>query len=366
MKFLGTTYHNFPVKIEKKLFFLLLLICVVTACKKASDSNTIKKVDKVSPISIQGLQKRNYKSTINFEKTLINTDKYSSKLISYKSDNLKVYALVTIPKLEKPKDGFPILIFGHGFHPEPERYGISAKTGRDWRPGDYYRGIPETYAENGYLVITPDYRGHNISEGFDYTQTSYLASTFYAIDVLNLISGLNQIEEGNIDCVFYLGHSMGGDVGLKTLLVTQRIKAASLWSGVSASTLEQAIYYGKFYNEKSKKTNNQSIKSYLSKLDKTIDNLNFEYAIDSGDAINYIQNIKTPIILHHARWETSVPYQWSESLAAKLFKHNKEFELYAYNSKNHLFKDKNRDSAIQRDLDFFNKIKTININKNGN
>ncbi len=150
---------------------------------------------------------------------------------------------------------------------------------------------------------------------------------------------------------------MGGDVGLKTLLSTDKIKAASIWAGVSASTIEQAKYYGNFYDEKSHQINSQSIKSYMSKLNKVIDNLNFEYDINSGDAINYIQDINTPIILHHARWETSVPYQWSESLSAKLFDHNKAFELHTYNSKNHLLKDENRQKAIQKDLEFFNKNK---------
>jgi len=82
----------------------------------------------------------------------------------------------------------------------------------------------------------------------------------------------------------------------------------------------------------------------------------------SGDVINHINEINTPIIMHHARWDASVPYQWSEALAIKLFEHDKEFALYAYESKNHLLKDENRKRAIQRDLDFFKK-ETNNKNK---
>jgi dipeptidyl aminopeptidase/acylaminoacyl peptidase len=362
------TKYNCNISKQSLSLCLLLISCCVVACKKEAKVKIEKEVlNKVAPISIKGLQERSYISEISFEKNLEDTDKYKSKLISYLSDSLKVYALVTIPKSEKPKKGFPILIFGHGFHPEPEKYGVSAKTGKNWRPGDYYRGIPETYAEIGFLVITPDYRGHNVSEGFEYTQTSYLASTFYAIDVLNLISALSQLEEGNTDNVFYLGHSLGGDVGLKTLLVSKQIKAASIWAGVSASTIDQVLYYGKYYdNNNNSKITNESIQNYKSKLNEVIRNLDFEYDINSGDAINYIEDIEAPLILHHAQWDTSVPYQWSEALASKLFTHNKKFEFYTYNSKNHLFKDENRAIAIQRDLDFFNKIITTKINKNGN
>lgn len=367
MKNIEFTYQHFSIKAIKQKAFLVLIACAFVACKEKTrtNSNSIAKTDLVAPISMRGLQERDYASTLTFEKELVGTSEYSSKLFSYISDNLKVYTLVTIPKSRRPKEGFPILIFGHGFHPEPKKYGVSTKTGKNWRPGDYYRGIPEAYTENGFLVITPDYRGHNISEGFEYTKTSYLASTYYAIDVLNLVSALNQLEDGNQNELFYLGHSMGGDVGLKTLLVSKQIKAASLWAGVSASSQEQALYYGKLYDKENDKTTTTSLNGYMNDLNMAISSLGFDYEIESGDAVNYIQDINTPLILHHARWETSVPYQWSESLAAILYENKKAFEHYAYDSNNHLLKDENRESAIQRDIEFFNKIKAVKINKNG-
>lgn len=336
-----------------KILCICGILLLLTSCKQEPDIERVEKIS--SPISIRGIQNRIYDAKLSHEKELQGTDDFTADLMSYYSDNLKIYILINTPTTEKPKNGFPILIFGHGFHPEPKKYGVSAETGENWRPGDYYRGIPETYAKNGYLVITPDYRGHNISEGFEYTKTSYLASTYYAIDMLNLISAVKEIENTDINNLFYLGHSMGGDVGLKTLLATNLIKAASFWSGVSASTLEQALYYGKFYDKDNNETTPISMNRYMAKLKKTINKLDFKYDINSSDAVNFINEINTPIILHHARWDTSVPYQWSESLAAKLFKHNKAFELHSYDSKNHLFKNENRLNAVQKDLDFFKK-----------
>ena len=204
------------------LFTLLLLI----SCKQTPTNVQTEK--SVAPISIKGLQNRTYNANLTFEKELQGTEKYKADLYSYHSDSLKIYALVNIPTSTEPEKGFPILIFGHGFHPEPKKYGVSTKTGKDWRPGDYYRGIPEGYAEQGFLAITPDYRGHNVSDGFEYTKTSYLASTYYAIDVLNMIAGLSDLENVDLDNIYYMGHSMGGDVGLKMLLATDKIKAASL------------------------------------------------------------------------------------------------------------------------------------------
>ena len=334
----------------------LLVLALFFSCQTATkDIDNLNSVQADSPLSIAGLQQRTFQSNLSFEKELVGTDQYKADLWSYDSDSLKIYTLINTPTTTKPTNGFPVLIFGHGFHPEPKKYGVSTQTGKDWRPGDYYRGIPEAYAEKGYVAITPDYRGHNISDGFEYTKTSYLASTYYAIDVLHLIAALSDLKDIDLEKVYYLGHSMGGDVGLKMLLATNKIKAASLWAPVSATTWEQALYYGKYYDENGDKTDSEKMTEYMSKMDGVIQNLDFPFDIDKGDAIHYIQDLKTPVIIHHSRGESSVPYSWSESLAAKLFKHGKPFGFYAYESENHLFKRENRIKAVERDIAFFDK-----------
>lgn len=359
--FLQKYQFKFFIRIKRNSVFVLFLSGILLCFISCKEQNKVKKLGTTStektaaPISIEGLQNRRYEAKISFEKKLIGAEKYDSELMSYFSDSLKIFALVNTPKTEAPKEGFPILIFGHGFHPEPKKYGVSNKTGKDWRPGDYYRGIPEAYAENGFLAITPDYRGHNVSDGFEYTKTSYLASSYYAIDVLHLIAALSDLENANLENVFFMGHSMGVDVGLKMLLATDKIKAASLWSGVSATTWEQAIYYGKWSDENRDNVSPNSMRKYMSRLDSVIQNLGFEYEINDGDPIRFIQDISMPLILHHATKETSVPYRWSESLAAKLFAHGKEFEFFSYESENHLFKNKNREKAVERDVAFFRK-----------
>lgn len=337
----------------KNFFKITILIStlLILSCKQSPPVISTEK--STAAISIEGLQNRTYEATVNFEKELQKSKSYISDLMSYYSDSLKIYALVNTPTTQKPKKGYPILIFGHGFHPEPKKYGVSTTTGKDWRPGDYYRGIPEAYAERGFLAITPDYRGHNISEGFDYTKTSYLASTYYAIDVLHLIAALPSLENADLDKIYFMGHSMGGDVGLKMLLATDKIKAASLWSSVSASTVEQAIYYGKMNDEKWDSITPNSMKTYLTSFDASIKDLGFEYDVNNEDPINFIDEISTPLIIHHSTKETSVPYRWSESLAAKLYKYKKTFEFYSYKSENHLFQGENRIKAVERDLRFF-------------
>ena len=74
--------------------------------------------------------------------------------------------MVAVPQTDRPPSGFPVLIANHGTHPDPPRYGYTG-DGVDSRPGDYYRPIPELFTAQGFLVVMPDYRGHNDSEGLE-------------------------------------------------------------------------------------------------------------------------------------------------------------------------------------------------------
>ena len=345
----------------KKLNLLIIISTIYIGC----GGNTEKIYDeeplvRPAPISVEGLRKRSFNAQLNFEKELQGAQGFSSELRSYYSDSLKIFVLVNIPKTPRPANGYPILIFGHGFHPEPKKYGISASTGKDWRPGDYYRGIPESFAERGFMVLTPDYRGHNVSEGFEFTQMGFLAHNFYTVDLLHLVAALGSLESANLDKVFFIGHSMGGDVGLRLLLTTDKIKAASLWAPVAATTWSQALYYGRYYDKEGEMVDEQKMQVYTTRLRKALNDLEYDYSVEYGDPINFIEELNVPLIIHHSIDDSSVPYMWSEGLVSRLFTHGKQFEFYAYKSSNHLFMDENRVLAFDRDTRFFNKYSKQN------
>ncbi len=158
----------------QRLLISLLLFLVVSGC---SD---------VAPLSIEAMRADDHSATLTFERSLENGTSFSAYLVSYQSSGLKVYAMVAVPNTSKPKAGYPVLVANHGHVPTPEKYGITAE-GIDSRPGDYYREVPEIYAREGFLVVMPDYRGHNISEGRNFTK-GFLATNYYTLDVLALLS----------------------------------------------------------------------------------------------------------------------------------------------------------------------------------
>ena len=306
-----------------------------------------------SVVTIEALRDRQYKSELVFEKPLYQRQKINGDLYSYHSDGLKVYTLLNTPKDTPPKNGYPVLIYGHGYHPEPKKYGVT-QEGVTSRPGDYYRGIPARYAEQGYLVLTPDYRGHNESQGYEFTQRAYLTTSYYAADVLHLLAAIAGLANVDTSRIYYAGHSMGGAVGLKVLLVSDKIRAASLWSPAVSSSQQSALYYGHFYDQQpGAEVNAARLQQYQAKLQKSYAGLPESITPDAVDAINHLQYLSAPVLIQHARGDQSVPYQWAENLVLELNKNNKDFRFYSYNSDQHLFEGRNLEQAFERDFKFF-------------
>lgn len=270
---------------------------------------------------------------------------------SYRSSGLKVYTLLAVPSSAPPEHGYPVLIMNHGFHPNPKRYGIR-KDDRNDRPGDYYWDFPGLYARKGFLVLMPDYRGHNESEGFEFTD-GFLASNYYTIDVLNLLSAVPSIEAADGRNIFMWGHSMGGEVTLRALLATDRVKAASIWAPVVAGTWEQAFHYSRMRDAYPDRDDLSTPKSEINQLERDIAALGFEYRVESGEPLGHLHHLAAPVVIHHARGDRSVPYEWSERLATRLYRLRKPYVFYSYDTPDHLLNDETRIAAVRRDIEFF-------------
>jgi dienelactone hydrolase len=246
------------------------------------------------------------KPSLIFERALDDGPGYSAYLLSYRSDDLKVHAMVAVPTTAAPENGFPVVIANHGYVPDPQKYGITA-VGVDSRPGDYYRSVPELYASRGFMVILPDYRGHNSSEGYEQIKTQNRESVDrYADDVIALMSHLDEIERADMDRVFMWSHSMGGGVSMRVLLATHIVKASSFWATVNV--------------------------------------------VDLADQFGALDG---PVMIQHADGDQSVDHDNSERLAANLQEIGHVHEYHLYESDDHYFLSEMRELAANRDVDFF-------------
>ncbi|MDI6765482.1 MAG: alpha/beta fold hydrolase [Bacteroidota bacterium] len=108
-------------------------------------------------------------------------------------DSVKLDATYYVPKPPKPKDGFPAIIFVHGF-------GM-----------DKYETMPsaQLYANMGYLTFTFSVRGHGDSEGL-----SKIMSTLERKDLETIINYVRSISGVDSNLVGITGGSQGGLHGL--------------------------------------------------------------------------------------------------------------------------------------------------------
>lgn len=190
---------------------------------------------------------------------------YHSLIASYTSDGLQVYARIDIPNTPPPKKGYPVVLFSHGWVGLNDAKDFDFFAKRLGSQSKYLNAL----AENGFLVITPGWRGHGSvhgkqAEGIDFVQrwdnSSYLSPIFYAIDMLNALDSLESLSteqwggdplDINFDRVSLSGHSQGGDSALIALAVAgessavkNRIHAASIFAGCFLPRLKQGELYG--------------------------------------------------------------------------------------------------------------------------
>jgi dipeptidyl aminopeptidase/acylaminoacyl peptidase len=278
------------------------------------------------------MRKRRYDGgTIKIVEKAYSTSVFNTYIIEYVSDGLKLRALMSIPKTKKPEKGFPVLVFNHGYI-DPQTYSTI----------NSYKGSFDNYASQGFIVIKPDYRAHDKSEG---DPKQVLNRLSYAFDVLNLIAAIPTIPEADTDKIVLWGHSLGGDVALRVLEVSDKIKGATLWAPVVADYPESMLYF-------IRKNRPQE----LEKTEKLIRALLPQTEYDKLSPSKNTQFIKAPIIIHHGTADESVPYNWEKEFIKRLEANKIRHEFYTYPGENHNFTKGARGQILQRDLVFLKNL----------
>jgi dipeptidyl aminopeptidase/acylaminoacyl peptidase len=270
----------------------------------------------VHPLSIQALRERTYSgSDFIIEQVLTPGINYNRYVVSYLSDGLKIYALMTIPTDPKPPTGFPVIIFNHGYIP-PTQY----------RTTERYIAYVDMFASNGYIVIKSDYRGHGISEG---QPESAYGSPAYVIDVLNALASARRHPDADPNRIGMWGHSMGGYITLRAMVVDSGIKAGVIWAGVVASypDLFQS-WFGRGGSSRRGSWRDSLVEEYGTPEENPA-------FWNSLSANHYLADLSGPIQLHHGTGDTSVPYEYSVTLDEQIRAVGGKSELILYSNDDH-------------------------------
>lgn len=326
---------------------LLLIFIFIAVIKRYSDVQVVSKKQnstEQNPLMINIMRKNKYPgSNLTISETLDPGVNYKRYIASYFSDGYKIFGLLTVPDDQKPAGGWPVIIFNHGYIP-PEQY----------RTTERYVAYVDAFARNGYIVFKPDYRGNGDSEGKP--EGAYY-SPAYATDVLNALSSLKKYPDADPTRIGMWGHSMGGNITLRDLVVDPKdIKTAVIWGGVVGS-------YNDLMNNWQRKVPYQPSQRELSLRNNYRQNLVKIYGNpetnprfwNSIDPTYFLSDINTPIQLHTGGNDEEVPVSFSAGLYDKLRGLGKTAEYYNYPGGDHNISSPNFEIAIQRSIDFFDK-----------
>lgn len=273
------------------------------------------------PMSIAALRAGSYPgSEIVIERELERGSSYRRYYAYYLSEGLKIYGLLTVPEGEAPDGGWPALVFNHGYIP-PDVY----------RTTERYVAYVDRLASAGYVVYRIDYRGHDRSEG---EATGAYGSPAYTVDVLNALASLKRFPGVDPEKIGMWGHSMGGFLTVRAMVVSPDIKAGVIWAGVVAS------YPDLLYNWRRTGAFTPSPSSrgvgwrtrYIETYGTPEQNPEFWASISAN---TFVEDLSGPLQLHHGTQDEDVPLAFSIRLAEEVRAAGGTADLYVYEGDNH-------------------------------
>ena len=292
------------------------------------------------PLEIDAMRAREYPgSDIVIEEVLDPGVNYSRYYVSYLSEGLKIYALMTVPTGEKPSTGWPVIIFNHGFI-SPDIY----------RTTERYIAYVDLIARSGYIVFRSDYRGHDRSEG---EAGGAYSRPDYTVDVLNAVASMKRYVDADPNRIGMWGHSMGGYITLRSMVITDDIKVGVIWAGVVASYPDMLTRWRR--GTPSAITPTPSSRSWRFSLVQSYgspeENPGFWSSISAN---SYLSDLSGPIQLHHGTADADVPLEFSELLFYQMIEADQYVELYKYEGDNHNISNY-FSQAMQRTIEFFDR-----------
>jgi dipeptidyl aminopeptidase/acylaminoacyl peptidase len=282
-------------------------------------------------------------SDLVFEETLEPGDYYDRYIVSYLSEGNRIYALLTIPWGQPPESGWPVIIFNHGYI-RPEEY----------RTTERYVEYVDGFARNGYIVFRSDYRGHGFSEG---DAGGAYSSPAYTVDVLNGMASVQRLPQANPERIGMWGHSMGGYITLRAMVVSDEIKAGVIWAGVVGSYPDLFMRPGTprpTWTPDPLETPSPSGRGrwrqmLIDTYGTPEENPAFWASISSTA---YLADISGPLQIHHGTADATVPVTVSVTLQQQMEAAGSYSELYLWEGDNHnLFA--NFYTVMARSVEFF-------------
>ena len=282
-------FFNFPVLSHDKT-----MIGFIGQSPTTPPEAYVTKIDRFHPIQVSDLNH-----------SLLSYPKAETQTISWKSkDGLDIEGLLTTPVNYQKGKQYPLIVMIHG--------GPMAFFNESFI-GNPYPYPLASLAQNGFMILRPNPRG-SCGYGKNFRCANY--RDWGGMDYNDIMSGIDAlIAKGlvNPDKLGVMGWSYGGYMTAWMITQTPRFKAASMGAGISnlvsvngTMDLERFLtdYFGDY---------DQNRKLY-----------------EDRSPINYVRQVKTPLLIQHGTGDNRVPVSQSYEFyhALKRAEKNPTFILY--------------------------------------
>jgi dipeptidyl aminopeptidase/acylaminoacyl peptidase len=213
---------------------------------------------------------------------------------------------------------------------------------------DKYQEYVDYLASNGFVVYKIDLRGHGDSEGKP--SSAYYGSD-YVIDVLNAYKTLKKTDY--VENVGLWGHSMGGNLVFRTMIVEQDIAATVVWAGAVFTYTDFADF--QIEDNSYQRPDNQSERAQERRQLYEIHG-RFDPQSSFWRKViptNYLEDVNTALQLHHAVNDQVVDIRYSRNIAAILNGSDIDVQFYEYQNGGHNITGGSFSSAMERTAVFF-------------
>ena len=285
------------------------------------------------PFTIKGLLEHDFQNgRIVIRETLLETENFTRYLIAYPSDGLTITGILQIPTVGEPP--YPVIVMNHGFFSRTV-----------YNSGDGTDRAAEFLNRRGYLTVSSDYRSWGDSETGE--------SLFYsglAIDVINLMNAIPSFPEADPDRIGMWGHSMGGGVTLKVLTLDTRIKAAVLYSSVSADFTDIIDRWGPgclgdVYEGEGTIGCNSSDVLPLDLPDDLIasyfNSVTDPEMLEAVSPLYHLELVNAPVQIYYGKEDglvlSGTPPEWSTKMYEGFIDAGKDAKIFSYEGEKHSF-----------------------------
>lgn len=192
----------------------------------------------------------------------------------------------------------------------------------------------EAFANQGYLVFAPCYRGHEGGEGRDEFGGADKEDVNSAARLLQSLPFVNQ------DKISILGFSRGSINATHTAIVMPNINRLILWGGVSdlTQTYEERIDLRRM------------LKRVIGGSPRKLPT-----AYEERSPIHFVSKIKCPVLIIHGTKDIQVPFSHGTNLHSELKYLQKDVTFHSYNGYGHHLPLKIHKLAIKRMFDWLEK-----------